>query len=241
MTGAGTRREAIATAAALLAGLGGAPSGLRAQTRIEQRAVAGVRSVSWRAAGELFIEQTGREQLSVEAEPALLARIVTEVHGGRLEIRFAPGRIETRHPIRIRVELETLDALDAQGAGALQIGPLATPSLALRLAGSETLRLVRLRARTLDLRLDGSGDVAIDGGQVERQQVVITGAADYTAPRLASREAVVSIEGAGTVRLAAAERLHARIDGSGEVQYLGAPAVVQAVAGSGTVRRLEKT
>jgi hypothetical protein len=233
-----TRREAIAAGAVLLAGLGGVPTGLRAQTRTEARAVAGIRAVSWKAAGELFIEQTEREQLGVEAEPALLARILTEVRDGRLEIRFAPGRVETRQPIRVRVALKTLDTLEAQGSGALRIGPLAAPTLTLRLAGSETLHLARLAARTLDVRLDGSGSLDIDGGQVERQQIVIAGAADYLAPRLASREAVVAIEGAGTVHLAVAERLRATIDGSGEVHYLGQPRVTQAVGGSGSVRRV---
>jgi hypothetical protein len=231
-----SRRRWLAGAAAAM-GLGAAAP-LRAGTRIEVRAVPPFHALHWQAAGELRIEQTGREHLSVEAEPTVLARLVTEVRDGRLAIRFAPGRVETPHPIRIRVELKALEALDADGAGALRIGPLATTALSLRLGGSDTLRLTRLVARTLDVQLDGSGDVAIDGGQVDRQQVRITGAADYRAPQLASREARVSIEGTGEVRLAASGRLDARIDGAGELLYRGTPAVVQAVGGSGSVRRL---
>jgi hypothetical protein len=221
-----SRRRWLAGAAAAM-GLGAAAP-LRAGTRIEVRAVPPFHALHWQAAGELRIEQTGREHLSVEAEPTVLARLVTEVRDGRLAIRFAPGR----------VELKALEALDADGAGALRIGPLATTALSLRLGGSDTLRLTRLVARTLDVQLDGSGDVAIDGGQVDRQQVRITGAADYRAPQLASREARVSIEGTGEVRLAASGRLDARIDGAGELLYRGTPAVVQAVGGSGSVRRL---
>lgn len=215
-----------------------ASPGLRARTAVEARPINGVHAVRWRAAGELLIEQTQREHLSIEAEPAVLARIVTEVRGGQLSIGFAPGSVQTQHPIRFRLELKTLDAIDAEGSGTLRIGPLATPTLSVRLGGSETLRLARLEASTLDLRLDGSGELAIDGGRVERQRLRITGAADYTAPRLASREAVVAIDGAGTVRLAVRERLQASIDGSGEVLYVGQPQVVQAIGGSGEVRRI---
>lgn len=218
--------------------LAGAPAALRAQTRSELRTVGPFRTLSWQAAGELVVEQTGREQVTVEAEPALLSRIVTEVSGGQLAIRFAPGRIETRQPIRIRVELKSLDALETRGSGSLRVGALDTARLSLRLSGSETLHLARLVARGLDVRLEGSGEVTVGGGRVDRQQIVITGAADYTAPRLASREAQVSIEGAGSVQLAASERLDARIDGSGEVLYLGRPRLVQSIGGSGTVRRL---
>lgn len=240
MRSAGSRRRWVAGAgaAALTAVLGGAPTALCAQTRTELRTVEPFRTLSWQAAGELVVEQTGREQVSVEAEPALLSRIVTEVRGGQLTIRFAPGPIETRHPIRIRVELKSLDALEARGSGSLRIGALATARLSLRLSGSDTLHLARLVARELDARLDGSGDVTLGGGRVDRQQVVITGAADYRAVRLASRAAQVSIEGAGTVQVGASERLDARIDGSGEVLYVGLPRVVQSIGGSGAVRRL---
>jgi hypothetical protein len=234
----GVRRRQFGGAALMLAALGAATTGLRAQTQVEQRAVAGIRTVRWRIAGELAIEQTGRERLSVEAEPALLARIVTTVHDGQLEIRFAPGRIETHQPIRIRLEVKALEALEADGAGMLRIGPLVTASLSLHLAGSESLSLDRLRARSLDARLDGSGELAIGGGEVEHQRIVIAGAADYAAPRLASREALATIEGSGTARLAATERLRVTIDGSGDVLYLGRPRVEQAGAGSGTVRRV---
>jgi hypothetical protein len=176
--------------------------------------------------------------VTVEAEPALLSRIVTEVRGGQLTIRFAAGRIETREPIRVRVELKTLDGLEGRGAGSIRLGALDTARLSLRLHGSETLHLARLVAHELEVRLEGSGEAAIDAGHVDRQRVLITGAADYRAARLASREAWVSIEGAGSVQVAASERLDARIDGSGEVLYVGAPRLVESIGGSGVVRRL---
>jgi Putative auto-transporter adhesin, head GIN domain len=237
VTGRLSRRRWLAGAGvAMWGGLGAASA--RGQTRVEPRPVAGVRGVLWQAAGELLIEQTGRERLSVEAEPALLPRILTEVRDGRLSIRFAPGRIETRHPIRIRLEVESLASIEAEGAGTLHVGALTVPALTLRLAGSETLALARLAAERLDVRLDGSGGVVVGGGQVERQQIVITGSADYDAPRLACRSARVSIEGSGNVRLAVAERLEATIDGSGEVLYLGQPRVAKRMGGSGGVRQV---
>jgi sarcosine oxidase gamma subunit len=232
----GSRRHWLAGTAAILASLGAC--GVHAQTRIESRAVAGVRRVQWLATGELFVEQTGRERLSIEAEPTLLPRILTELQDGQLTIRFAPGHIETRHPIRIHLEVAALEAFEAQGTGTLSVGPLTVPALSLQLAGSETLQIARLSAQRLEVRLDGSGSLDILGGQVDRQQVVIAGAADYTAPQLSCRAAVVSIEGAGTVRLVAAERLQATIDGSGDVLYVGQPKVTLAISGSGMVRRV---
>lgn len=233
-----SRRAWLADALAACAALGANPAGAAAPTLTEQRPLRGVRSVSWQAAGELSIEQTGREHLSIEAEAAVLARIVTEVHDGRLMIAFAPGRIETNAPIRFRLELKTLTSLEAHGSGSLRIGPLSTTELKLRLGGSDDLRLARLLARSLDARLDGSGDVSILAGQVERQRVVIGGSASFDAPGLASREAEVAIEGSGVVRLAVADRLDASITGSGDVLYVGQPHLTQTVTGSGEVRRM---
>jgi Putative auto-transporter adhesin, head GIN domain len=233
-----SRRLWLADAMATLAGLAASSPGSGAQTTLESRAVSGFHSVLWDAAGELAIEQSNREHLSIEAEPAVLAKIVTEVRQGRLSISFAPGRIETRQPIRFRLEVKTLAALESRGSGTLRIGPLSTASLSLRLGGSDALRLARLLAQSLDARLDGSGDVTIEGGQVARQRVVIAGAANYNATRLASREADVAIDGSGELRLAVSERLGATIAGSGDVLFVGQPRVTQTVTGAGDVRRL---
>lgn len=211
-------------------------SATTAATAVEQRPVSGFDAVAWSANGELFVEQTQRERLSVEAEPAVLAKIVTEVRQGRLWIGFAPGRVETRLPIRFRLEVKALRALDARGSGEIRIGALTTTELSLLLAGSDNLQLARLGARTLQARLDGSGELAIHGGAVDTQRVVLAGSGSYAALPLASRLAEVAIEGSGDIHVSASERLHATIAGSGDVTYRGRPQVVQSVSGAGSVR-----
>jgi len=212
-----------------------------APTAIEQRPVGDFDSVLWNAAGELHIEQAAREGLSIEAEPAVLAKIVTVVRQRRLSIGFAPGRVESRWPIRFRLTVRSLAGLETRGSGAVHIGLLTTNELSLLLAGSESVLLARLQARRLEARLDGACDLAIEGGQVERQRIVIGGAANYRAARLGSREADIAIDGSGDVQVAVSERLVVRIAGSGEVVYTGTPQVAQSVTGAGTVRRAQKT
>lgn len=200
--------------------------------------MSGFDSVSWEANGDLSIEQTGREHLSVEAEAAVLAKIVTEVHDRRLRIRFGPGSVQTRLPIRFRLEVKSLSSLETRGSGSVRIGPLSVPALSLQLSGSDELRLVQVDARTLDARLDGSGEITISGGRVDTQHIVISGSARYDAVPLASRRADVAIEGSGEVRLAVSERLDARISGSGDVLYRGRPKVTRMVTGAGEIQPL---
>ena len=233
-----SRRLWLTGALAGIVDLGVARASHAATLASEERAVAGFDSVIFDAAGELSIEQSNREHLRVEAEPAVLAKIITEVRERRLHIRFGPGSVQTQQPIRFRLELKTLAALEANGSGSVRVAALSTTALSLRLDGSTETRLAQLTARTLDARLDGASELTVDAGRVDSQRIVISGSGRYAAQRLASRVADVAIDGSGESRVAVAERLSARITGSGELLFSGHPQVVQSVTGSGEIRRL---
>ena len=225
---------AASTLAALLPALARAQPAAVA-TRSEERAVQGFDRVQWLLAGELRIEQGAQERLVVEAEPAVLARIVTEVQQRRLSIRFAPGRIETKLPIRVHLVVAELKALELNGAGDVELGALRSNELRIVQAGSSELRLERLDAALLDLELRGSGNVRIDAGAVQTQRVTLRGSGDYAAPHLQSRNAEVSIDGSGDALVAVSETLNARIRGSGDIRYRGKPQVARQVSGAGEV------
>jgi Putative auto-transporter adhesin, head GIN domain len=205
----------------------------------EERPVAGFDELTWDASGELTIEQTGRERLLIEAEPHVLRHIVTRVRDGRLEIGFAPGRVETTLPIRFKLELRQLRRLELRGSGQATAGALRADELTLALHGTHNLRIGALNARRVDLRHAGAGDVRIDGGRVDTQRIVLEGSGTVDATALAARSSDVLLTGAGEVRLAAEHRLAARIDGSGDIVYRGRPQVSQVIHGAGDVRRSE--
>jgi Putative auto-transporter adhesin, head GIN domain len=231
------RRHLLGLLGAAAGALLGSRRAGAAATAVQARSVSGFDRIEWTGAGELSIEQGAREHCHVEAEPAVLARLFTEVRRGVLVIGFTPGQLVTREPIRIRVELKALAALALEGAGSVRIGLLRTPALALRCSGSHDVRLAQLDAREFEVRLEGSGGVAVEAGRVEQQRVAISGSARYDADRLASRAARVVIEGSGNAEIAVAERLEVELSGSGNVVYRGEPRVVQSVNGSGRVRR----
>jgi hypothetical protein len=207
-----------------------------APTATEVRELDAFDEVLWDAAGELLVEPSHRERLSIEAEPAVLAKIVAEVRQRRLRIGFAPGSVRTQHPIRFRLETRQLAALETRGSGSVRIAALSTPKLLLVLDGSCDIQLVQLSARSLEVRLAGAGDVAMGAGEVDTQRVSIDGSGSYSALRLASRHAEVSIGGSGAVRVAASEQLKVGIAGSGELLYRGHPQITQSITGAGSVR-----
>jgi hypothetical protein len=230
-------RSAWALAAGCAAVLG-ACLGAPAQAATESRNVADFDEVVFALPGEVRVEQGPRETLALEAEPAVLRKITAEVSGRRLVIGLVPGRVETTQPIRIRLGVRTLRAFESRTAGTIRIGPLDSDALALVLAGGGSMRLERLAsARSLDVRISGAGDVAVEAGQVTAQKVAISGMGVYAAPRLASQRAEVAIEGKGQVQLAASSTLSVRIAGFGQVRYLGNPAVTRSIQGLGSVEK----
>jgi hypothetical protein len=209
----------------------------RAAVASREWPVAGFDALVWNAVGELVIEQTARERLSVSAPSEALDKVVAEVRGRTLHIGFKPGPLQIREPIVFRLDARTLQAIELDGAGEARITALSAGALVLRLKGSVTTWIGTLRAERLDARLEGSGTLRIESGEVRQQRIVVAGASDYAAPALASREADVLIEGSGALQLAASERLQARIDGSGDVSYRGTPRVTQQINGAGRVHR----
>lgn len=209
-----------------------------AQAATETRSVADFDEVVFAVAGEVSIEQGPRETLTLEAEPAVLRKITTEIQGRRLLIGLAPGRIETQQPIRMKLGVRTLRGFESRTAGAISIGPLRGDALSLVLAGGGSIRLDRLEnARTLDVRITGAGDVAVGGGKVVAQQLAITGMGSYAAPKLASERAEVAIDGNGEVQLAASTTLAVRIGGVGHVRYHGDPEVTRSIRGIGSIEK----
>jgi len=226
--------RAAALAAGCAAVLAATPSG-PAQAATESRSVADFDEVVTTVSGEVSVEQGPRESLSLEAEPAVLRKITAEVHGRRLLIGI-DGKVETHQPIRMKLGVQALRAFESRAIGAISIGPLRSDTLALVLAGSGSIRVERLEnARNLHVRITGSGDVAVGGGQVTAQQLDIAGIGSYTAPRLASERAAVAIDGNGEAQLAASNTLAVRIGGIGHVRYHGDPAVTRSIRGIGSV------
>lgn len=219
----------------------------------ERRDAAGFDAIEISVPGWLTLAQGDREGIELEAEPLVLQRITTEVtpavgtatpgtapgrHGRRLRIGLLPGGLVTREPIHVRVALRQLTALVAQGAQSIEMPSLTGASLRLELAGSGTLHVGRLEVGELELLASGARRVEIDHGSVRRQRIVLGGAGHYHAEGLASLQAELSIEGSGSVRLAAAERLNVRIAGTGQVRFRGDPVLTRDVRGVASIEKL---
>ncbi len=197
--------------------------------------------VELRGTGTIHITQGPEPALVIEAEPDTLDKIVTDVEGNTLVIRFkwfdALLAFKGLGPIDIRVTTPNLRALRINGSGTV-IGetPLATDRLFIGVSGSGKIAM-ELVAEELRANISGSGDLKLRGA-VKRQEIQISGGGDIEAADLHTEDTDIQIAGSGRARLFATERLDVTISGSGKVEYAGGAAVSQRISGSGSITQL---
>ena len=183
----------------------------------EARDVSGFTEVELKGVGNLSLEQTGSESLTVEAEEDVLPKIRTEVENKRLII--SPERntsINTTKPINYKLAVKDLNSLEVSGSGNVEAKDINTDELA--------------------VTIGGTGDVEIRGS-ADSQEVEISGSGEYRAGDLESKEATIDVRGSGLATVNVSDELEAEVSGSGSVEYIGDPMVQQEVSGAGEVRK----
>jgi hypothetical protein len=148
---------------------------------------------------------------------------------------------------RITTELERNTLKIGTKSRGLTIGPdplgpvsisLGVPALVgLQVDGPADVLLTGLSAKTFELRVDGSGDVAARG-RVDDLELEVDGSADSDLADLSTQTAQVRIDGSGDTELRVARSLELVVEGSGDVTYYGRPAVSSRLEGSGDVRQM---
>ena len=183
----------------------------------ESREVSGFTGVELTSIGDLRIEQTGTESLTIEADADVLPQLTSNVSDGILELGVAPGTtIATSRRIVYRLTVATLDSIAVSGAGD------ATAS--------------NLRADRLAVEISGAGEMTL-AGTVDSQTVTISGTGDYNGEDLPSASAKVTIDAAGNAVLRVSDRLDATVSGVGSVEYIGDPKVTKDISGVGSVEQ----
>ena len=183
----------------------------------ESRPVAGFNRVRLRGSGNLLLEQTGVESLTIEAEDNILPLLRSDVENGELILGLKPGTgIVTHKPIVFKLTVKELGGIEASGSGSIDVKGLSTDRFS----------------------LDGSGssEVGVEG-RADEVDVSISGSGDYNGESLTSRRARVTVSGSADVVVNATEALDVQISGSGNVLYVGNPSVTERVSGSGSVER----
>jgi hypothetical protein len=210
-------RRAIALAAVAAAGLAGAGCSLAddGPQVTQTRDVASFSSIDNRSSVDVHLHVGPPQRVRVRAGEKVVGEVHTDVRDGTLRLTF------DHHGI---------------GGGDVVVDAWVPRLTGVAVTGSGDVTGAGIDADALEVRSDGSGDVALHG-TARRLSVGLDGSGDADLGALDARVARVSVGGSGDVEVRADERLAAEVDGSGDVHYHGEPAVTKRVDGSGDVAR----
>jgi hypothetical protein len=204
----------------------------------EERSVSDVERVSLTDIGSLEIIQGSEEGLTVEADDNILPYLQTRMRGRELVIEVQNGiQVQPDTPIRYTLRVKSLNQVSVSGAGNISAAELNTGDLALKISGSGNVKIDQLTAEDLQVNTSGSGNFEL-AGEVQTQDITISGSGRYTAGDLASKSTDIRVSGSGDLIVWAADSLKISISGRGTVSYYGSPAVSQTITGSGEVKAL---
>jgi hypothetical protein len=183
------------------------------QVATASRPVSGFTKVELSGMGELTIEKTGTDSLTISAEDNILPRLTSEISGDTLTLGTEPNTsIVPTKPITYSLTVKDLSGLAVSGSGNIQVANLTAAALSIKISGSGTITA---------------------GGNVNDQDLEISGSGHYRAEQLTSKTVKAAISGSGTAGVVATDALDVKISGSGTLTYSGNPQIKQEISGSG--------
>ena len=157
------------------------------------------------------------QSLEIEGDDNLLALVATDVSGGVLRIKNLRG-YSTNDPIKIRISVQNIDAVTANGAGKMEISGLNNDKFEIDSNGAPTIKV---------------------SGQTKALAIDANGAGNIDAHKLRAANAEVESKGVAKVEVYASDQLNVTISGPSTVIYDGDPDLNQTINGPGSIKKRE--
>ena len=193
---------------------------------------------------DVYLTQGPTAAVTVESQPELLPRVVTEVKNGTLIIRwekdFQPWKIANK-PFQARVYITAprLTGLSLSGgADAHGQTPLVDDDFRIEASGGADVTL-QLQVKNLWADASGGSDLTLTG-RAETQEVNSSGGSDYRGFGLQSTTARIEASGGSDAEVWVEGDLTANASGGSDLRYKGAGRVSRVgSSGSSSVRHVK--
>ena len=209
-----------------------------AQENKETRKVAEFDKIGLAVPANLYLTQGSKNELIIEADDDLLAKILTEVNGTGLEIRFEKWYHFKGHgKINIYITVKDIKALGVSGSGdIIAKSAINAEKLNLEVTGSGSILIDNLSVKDVYTLVTGSGDINIKGtSKANSLNAEVTGSGDIES-NIEFKNGELDITGSGSIRANISDDLNADITGSGSIYYKGNPVIDADITGSGKIR-----
>jgi len=210
--------------------------------RVDDRHLSGFNAVNLSSSYDVYITQGAAESVKVDASDEDLGHLITEVHGGVLNIyEKEHGGLHWdmgSHKRIVYIVAKDINNISISGSGDVFFkNGINTASMKIRINGSGDIS-GRLNVKQLETIISGSGDVKLSG-HADDSNVRVAGSGDFEARDLVTGSTTVRVMGSGDATVNASTKIDASVSGSGDIRYTGgAHQVSTSKAGSGDIRRI---
>lgn len=182
----------------------------------ESRQVSGYHGISVSGVGEVSVDRTGSESLTITTDDNILEYLVSEVVDGILFL--GPENNISVSPTQGIDYSLTANAFDR-----------------IELSGSVSVTADGVDTESLEISMSGACTVQSDG-EADSQSIAASGSSIYNGERLESRIVTINVSGTTYMLVRVSEILEGQASGSAVIEYIGNPAVNVTVSGSAVVR-----
>lgn len=178
-----------------------------------------------------------RLKTRIQGDTLLIEQEGNIVTGGNIHVRGSGNIVINGSGSRFSYRSGLAGANGDAGFGCHAIVGIVLPEApAISVSGSADVALYGLEQATLEVSIQGSGDVCAYG-QVKHLEVSIAGSGDVDAVELIAAQANLLIAGSGDIDAYVTQSVKARVAGSGDILIRGNPVERdQLVAGSGKIK-----
>lgn len=198
----------------------------------------------------VYLKQTNKQEVNVEADPDIFALTKIFVENGVLMINVErkpdnPNKslwakiddIKLRPVMKVMVSMKNISDLQVNGGGKIvSENSIASDNLSLSVSGSGSIDL-DIKGNNLKTEVSGSGNVALKG-YATMNDISLSGSGSLNSFPCELENAKVKVSGSGNCELSATNNLDALVLGTGTVKHKGnTKEVTKKVYGSGSVER----
>jgi len=184
--------------------------------KTESREVGGFSSISSKSVGKVRIQQTGKESLKITADDNILPLLESRVADKVLYLTIAKDtNMNPTNPIEFVVEVKSLERLNIDGVGSVEINDI--------------------QGKQLSISLDGVGSMTI-AGSVDVLELDLSGVGSFQGENFQTKQTVRN-SGVGSAVVNVTQQLDATVSGVGSIEYIGSPQVRESGRGVGSIKK----
>lgn len=183
----------------------------------------------------VYLSQGNDYEVVIDAPSNDIDDIITEVSGGKLQIKTRKGSRNVEGDIYIT--FKDLSEIHSAGASIVESRTvIKSNNFEVRSSGAGEMSL-DLDVDDIDISSSGASTLTLSG-KAGNQDISLSGAGSIRAYDLEGKSAEVTASGAGDIRINVTGTLNVRSSGASSVRYKGSPDVESIkISGAGTVKK----